>query len=120
MSDILGRQTLTRHRFATSSIVNHQVVAGSETSTFFKGNVQPMDGEEMQTLGLSRRSQIAYAVFTDTTDLRAARDGRGGAEGIRADEVTYNGERYVVHSVEAFDSFAPTPHYEAVMVRDIP
>ncbi len=120
MSDILGKQPLTRHRFANSTVVNHQVVPGAETSTAFQGSVQPMDGEQMQALGLTRRSQIAYEVFTDELDLRAARDGRGGAEGIRADEITYRGERYVVHAVEPFDSFAPTPHYDAIMVRDLP
>ena len=109
---ILGSASFTRTRYAASTVVNGEPVAGATTTTTITGSVQPLTGREVERLPEGVRQRVTLKIYT-TAELRAADPTTSPKR--RGDEVTVDGEVFEVTEVSQHTQLLP--HYRAYLMR---
>ena len=109
---ILGKQTATRYRFGAESRDSDtgRTIRPSPTTSAFRGSFQPLRGKEREALPEGVRASDTLKVYTKS-ELRTADQHTG----TPADEVDYDGRRYVVYQVDRYPRLIP--HYKALLIR---
>lgn len=104
-----GRPQTVRRRGA-GEYVNGFWVENTEFEAIpVRGSIQPMNGEDMQSLPEGRRTKAGYKLYTKT-ELRTA------SEGVNPDEVFLFGEWYEVFHVEPWQN-GILPHYKCFLQK---
>lgn len=107
----LGARSLTRRSYAAGSRSAGRWVEGPSSDTTISGSLQPLNGDELQTLTAGERQRRSRKVYT-TSALYAGsvQDGR------RADQIIDGADTWDVRSVESHGGFAPIPHCKAILL----
>ena len=105
----LGSRSLTRRTFASGSRVDGRWVEGTASTSTFTGSLQPLNGDELQTLPEGERQRKSRKVYT-TTALYAG----GVSAERRADQVVDGSDTWDVRSVSEWD--AVLGHYKAILL----
>ncbi len=110
---ILGKEDLTRTRFAAGVWgADGKSTATASTPVAFRGSVQPVPGNLIETLSEAERQRGAQVVYTKT-DLRTGNQHTG----IGADHVTrvVDGAVYEVRRAQPWPRMLK--HFEVIIVR---
>lgn len=107
----MAKETLTRRRFAASTVVNYRQVTGAYTDTSFEGSLQTLKSSEREQLPEGFRNSDTRKLYT-TTEIRTSdpRDGVAADHVLDPDGVVYvaiQSERYRTHQ----------PHYRVFLAR---
>lgn len=106
----LGSRSLTRRVFAAGSRGSDgRWVEGSPTDTTITGSLQPLSGDELQTLSEGERQKKSRKVYT-TSALSAG----SITTGVRADQIVDGSTVWDVRSVELQTEVLG--HYKAILL----
>jgi len=101
---ILGEELVTVKRYGPGTYVDGSYVKGSLTTWSQLGSVQPVTGEELQSLPEGRRERVELKIYTER-ELRSE------------DLVVVDGQQYQVWRDEQQRSVIP--HYKAWLLREL-
>ena len=109
---ILGKETATRYRYGqeTRDPDTGRTITPAPTEEQIQGSFQPLNGKEREALPEGVRSSETLKVYTGV-DLRTADQ----HEGTPADEIEYDGRRFVVYQVDKWPKLLD--HYKALLIR---
>lgn len=106
----LGSRSLVRRSYAAGSRGSDgRWIEGSTTTTTITGSLQPLNGNELQTLAEGERQRKSRKVYT-TTALSAG----SVSAGTRADQIVDGSDVWDVRSVSVWD--AVLGHYKAILL----
>lgn len=105
----LGSRSLTRRTFAAGSRTAGRWVEGTATTTTIQGSLQPLNGDELQSLPEGERQRKSRKVYTTTALYAGSVDA-----GRRADQVVDGSDTWDVRSVSAW--YAVLGHYKAILL----
>jgi hypothetical protein len=115
MAILLGKEPITRRRFAAGSRgADGRYTPGATTDTTISASVQPLTGIELQTLEEGDRQRDPKRVYTDS-DLRTSN--QHVTPKTVADHVIIDTLVYQVRRVDTWRGTAPIPHVKAIVVR---
>ena len=114
MLTLLNLQTVTVTRYAAGSYNSEREYVEGSTSTFeINATIQPLRGEELQSLPEGERTSEQYWVFT-YTELSTADE----TDLSQGDVIEYNSKDFDVVQVETWvGPTSATTHFKARMVR---
>lgn len=109
---ILGTETATRYRYPEESRDpdTGRTIDGTPSTMEFQGSFQPLDGSEREALPEGVRTTATIKCYTKTnfrTDVQA--------DNLPADEVEYDGDRFVVYDVDKWPKLLD--HYKALLIK---
>lgn len=109
---ILGKEPATIYRYppSTRDPDTGRTVEPEPEEIGFQGSFQPLDGKDREVLPEGVRHSETLKVYTRTA-LRTADQ----YDGSQADEVLYDGRRFVVYHVERYPRLLR--HYKALLIR---
>ena len=109
---ILGKESAARYRFGaeTRDPDTGRTIKPTPTETIFKGSFQPLTGKERDALPEGVRTSEALKCYTKA-DLQTADQ----FAKTPADEVEYDGKRYVVVAVDRYPKLLN--HFKATLIR---
>lgn len=110
------RTDITLRRPSPGSYVNGIWVPGSTTDSTITASIQPLKGEEMESLPEGRRDSEAYKMYTSTLIKTVQEAGSDQ----NADRVVFFGKEFEVHQVNEWQNnsnFAIVNHYKYLVLR---
>jgi hypothetical protein len=108
---------VTRRRYAAGSWVSGEYAPGASTDTTIAASVQPLDGDDLQSLDEGDRARRSRKLYT-TADLRTALQSgaSGDAENLPADQVVIDTVVYEVRHLEVQGGIPAIAHRKALVV----
>ena len=113
-SPMFGDVTLTRYAAGDFDGTTGLWADGATTASTIRASVQPAKGNELLRLPEALRTKGVVEVISPSELKTANEDDKTGA-----DEITWNGEQWVVQLVDDFSTHqsGDLAHYEALAVR---
>lgn len=111
MTALLDRQTYTRRRYSGGSRNGDGEWTDSVTTTDTEGSLQPVDGDELQTLDFGARQSDTRVYYTDDDDWRTTEQ-KGGE---RADELVADGQTWQARRVQTWGALLS--HHKVYLTR---
>jgi len=109
---LLNRQSYTKRRYSGGSRNADGEWTDSVAAEASEGSLQPVDGDELQTLEFGARQSDTRVYYTDDDDWRTTEQ-VGTKE--RADELVADGDTWQARQIEAWDGLLP--HYKVYLTR---
>lgn len=110
------RTPITLRRPSAGSYVNGRWVEGSYTDSTITASIQPLKGEDMESLPEGRRDSEAYKMYTSTLVKTVQEAGSNQ----NADRVIFFGKEFEVHQVNEWQNnsnFNIVNHYKYLVLR---
>ena len=110
------RTPITLRRYSAGSLVNGRWVQGTPTDSTITASIQPVTGEEMQSLPEGRRDSEHYKMFTSTLIETV----QGSGTDLNADRVLFFSKEFEVYRVEPWQNnsnFGVVNHYAYIVAR---
>lgn len=110
------RTPITLRSYATGSYINGVWVQGASTDQQITASIQPITGEEMESLPETRRESEGYNMFTSTR-VRTVQE---AGSNLNADHVIFNNKEFEIYDVKPWQNnsnFTITNHYHYFIFR---
>jgi len=110
------RSPITLRRPAPGSYVEGRWVEGAYTDSTITASIQPLKGEDMESLPEGRRDSEAYKMYTSTLVKTVQEAGSNQ----NADRVIFFGKEFEVHQVNEWQNnsnFTIVNHYKYLVLR---
>ncbi len=109
---------VTRRRYAAGSWVSGEYAPGASTDTTIAASVQPLDGDDLQSLDEGDRARRSRKLYTNTAQLRVALQSgaSGSTENLPADQVVIDTVVYEVRKVMHEGGIPALAHWKALVV----
>lgn len=109
---ILGLQTATLYRYGaeTRDPGTGRTIKPTATTSTIRGSFQPLNGKDRKALPEGVRTSETLKVYTKSAIRTADQH-----DGTPADEIDYNGRRFVAYTVEEWPTLQD--HYKALLIR---
>lgn len=110
------RSPITLRRPSPGSYVNGRWVEGATTDSTITASIQPLTGEDMQSLPEARRESEAYNMFT-STQVRTVQE---AGSNQNSDRILFGGKEFEVHQVHTWQNnanFTIVNHYRYFILR---
>lgn len=105
------KETVTRRRYAEGDFVDQYWVSGATTDVSIEASVQPLSGQQVESLSEGQRLRAPKFIMTDS-ELKLVDE----VAKTPADHIVADGIEYVLETLEHF-KMGLADHFEGIMLR---